>query len=245
MRSAIWIVGLAACAFVGGVGCGKKSGDESIGPEGKAQGGLEGPSAAVGDVSGTYTITSATNPGGAGGYKGTVTITKKGGVYTLGWAIPDQPAYSGVAIAQGGTLAVGWGMGSRYGVVVYRVEGGKLTGQWATAGSGPTPGTEVLEGPEGLNGTYKIVSAKSPDGKTYSGTVAITPTGSTYSVKWTLPSESYSGVAIKEGDLLVVGWGEAGKGAGAVSYQVRGNILAGSWASPGGTQLGTETLAKN
>jgi hypothetical protein len=239
MRKITWVVGLAACVLAGGVGCGKKT-EEQAAPE---KGGER--SAQVGDLSGKYTIQSATNPGGGGGYKGTVNITKTGDVYKLAWAIPNSPPYSGVALTEGSTLAVGWGMGARYGVVVYRINGGKLSGKWATAGSGPTPGTEELVGPDGLNGVYTITSGKGPDGKSYSGTVSITPSGSTYAVRWALANETYSGVGIREGDTLIVGWGEAGQGAGAVSYQVSGSSLVGKWATPGGTALGTETIARN
>jgi hypothetical protein len=199
--------------------------------------------AAAGDLAGTYKITSAANPGGGGAYTGKVTFTRAGGTYLIGWAIPNSPPYSGVALSVGNTLGVGWGMGSSYGVVVYQVNGGTLKGQWATALS-PTVGTEDLEGPTGLNGTYKITKAAGPDGKAYEGTVAIAPNGQTYNVTWTLPTSSYSGVGILEGDLLVVGWGEAGKGAGVVSYKVNGKNLTGRWGAPGNPQLGTESLAK-
>jgi hypothetical protein len=240
MHKTIWRIGLAASLLAGGVagGVGCNRGEQQAGPEGKAGG------AAPGDLAGTYTITSAANPGGGGGYKGSVTITPEGDVYKLAWTIPNSPPYSGVAILDGTTLGVGWGMGSRYGVVVYRVSGGKLTGRWATGGSGTEAGTEDLEGPEGLSGTYKIVSAKSPKGGSYTGTVTITPTGGTHSVQWNLSNSSFSGVGIRKGDLLVVGWGEAGQGAGVVSYEVSGSTLTGSWATPGGTQLGSETIAR-
>jgi hypothetical protein len=107
-------------------------------------------------------------------------------------------------------------MGSRYGVVVYQVSGGTLKGQWATAMS-PALGSEDLEGPPGLNGTYQITKAAGPDGKSYAGSVTIAPKGDAFAVTWTLPTESYSGVGIQQGDLLIVGRGEAGKGAGVVS----------------------------
>jgi hypothetical protein len=245
MKSKSWIarIGIAAFLVAGGAGCNRGSGEqgaEPVGPEGKASG------TTVGVIEGSYAITAAANPGGGGGYKGSVSITPAGEVYKVAWSIPDSPPYSGVALLEGSTLGVGWGMGTQYGVVVYKVNGGKLSGRWATAASGSTAGTEVIEGPEGLSGTYKVVSSKVPGGGGgYTGTVTITPTGATYSVQWSLSNGSFSGVGIRQGDLLVVGWGEAGKGAGAVSYQVSGGALNGIWATPGGTQLGSETLARN
>jgi hypothetical protein len=135
-------------------------------------------------------------------------------------------------------------MGSQYGVVVYRVSGGKLSGRWATGGSASDVGTEDLEGPEGLSGTYKVVSSKTPKGGSYTGTVTITPAGGTHTVQWNLSTQSFSGVGIRQGDLFIVGWGEAGKGAGVVSYQVSGSTLTGVWAVPGGTQLGNESISR-
>ncbi|MBK7857996.1 MAG: hypothetical protein IPJ65_05100 [Archangiaceae bacterium] len=195
------------------------------------------------DAAGTFAAKGA-NPGGKGGYEGTVTITKNGETYNVAWALPGSPEYKGVAIMMDGTLGVGWGMGAAYGVVVYRVSGGSLKGLWATSGSGPKPGIEELEGPAGLNGGYKIVKGAGPDGKPYSGNVSITPNGDVFNVTWTLPRETYSGVAIKQGDLLIVGWGAAGKGAGVVSYQQAGKNFDGKWGAPGSGQLGTETLTR-
>jgi hypothetical protein len=230
MQSSLKLVGIAVC-FAGGLGMGCKG----------SGGGGAGSSS---DLAGSYTITASTNPGGAAGYTGSLNITRSGDVHDVTWTIPNTPPYTGVAILQGSTLGVGWGLGTRYGVAVYTVSGGHLTGKWATKGSAGKAGTEVLDGPAGLSGVYKIASGSAPDGKSYAGTVSITPTGETYAVKWTLPSDSYGGVGIKQGDTLVVGWGDAGKDAGVVSYQVSAGALNGKWATPGGMKLGTEILAK-
>lgn len=238
MQDLLRVVGIAVCiAGAVGMGCKGKAGEQAA-PEGAAAAGQ------AADPSGSYAITSSTNPGGAAGYKGSTNITRTGDVYDVAWTIPGTPPYTGVAVLSGSILGVGWGMGTRYGVAVYKVSGGTLTGKWATKGSGGRAGTEVLEGPAGLSGAYKITTGTSPDGKSYTGSVSIMPSGDTYAVKWTLPTESYGGVGIKEGDTLVVGWGEEGKGAGVVSYQVSGGTLNGKWATPGGTQLGTEVLGK-
>jgi len=46
--------------------------------------------------------------------------------------------------------------------------------------------------------------------------VNIAPTGDAYAVSWSLPSSSYDGVGILEGDLLVVGWDEFPAPTGAL-----------------------------
>lgn len=195
-------------------------------------------------LQGSYKIVSASNPGGGGGYTGTVTIAKQGELYSVGWNLLNNPPYKGVGLVSGDLLGVGWGLGSAYGVAVYTVAGGTLTGKWATSATKEKAGTETLTGPEGLNGTYKITAAKGPDGgAAYTGTATIKPTGAVYSVTWNLPADSYSGVGILEGNVFSVGWGVAGAGAGAVAYRL-GDKLDGKWAQPQGTQIGTEVLSK-
>ncbi|MCA9639195.1 MAG: hypothetical protein H6718_22710 [Polyangiaceae bacterium] len=195
-------------------------------------------------VRGTYTISSASNPGGEGGYEGSVAITQSGDVYKLTWSISDGSQYKGVGLMEGDVLGVGWGMAAEFGVAVYKVEGGKLTGRWTSAVE-TGAGTETLEGPAGLNGSYKITAGtNASDGKPYTGEVTIKPSGAVYNVTWKHPDKTFSGVGMLQGSTFVVGWGEAGKGAGAVLYRVSGNTLDGKWAQPAGTALGTEVLAK-
>ena len=197
-----------------------------------------------GGLSGGYSILSASNPGGGRAYTGQVGISKGAEAYTLQWSIPGTPPYGGVGIEVDSVLGVGWGtQGEDYGVVVYRVQGGSLRGTWASSSTGGRVGAEDLQGPAGLNGDYRIVRSQSPGGGTYTGTVRIAPSGDTFTLQWTLPRESYGGVGILRGNLLVVGWG-AGRGAGVVAYTKAGKRLDGVWATPGGTQLGSELLER-
>lgn len=195
-------------------------------------------------IVGHYTIAAASNPGGKGGYSGSVDVAAAGDHLSLAWNIANVPAYKGVGVVVDNVLGVGWGTGSAYGVAVYKVAGGKLTGTWANMSQNQT-GTENLDGPAGLNGTYTISSATLPgSGKSYGGTMQIVPNGATYTVTWTLPEAApYSGVGILRGDVFVVGWGIGGN-AGAVAYAVSAGKLDGSWATPGGSALGGETLTK-
>lgn len=192
---------------------------------------------------GAYTITGASNPGGGPTYTGKVSIAQAAGYQTIDWTIPNSPPYAGVGIAVGDKLGVGWGMGGNYGVAVYKIAGTKLTGTWTAKGL-PGVGDEELQGPATLDGTYQIGKSRTPAGKSYTGTVTIKPTGKTYTVSWATSAGSYTGVGIKDGDLLVAGWGMGGTGAGVVLYTKSATGLDGIWASPGGTAVGTETLGK-
>jgi hypothetical protein len=77
------------------------------------------------------------------------------------------------------------------------------------------------------------------------GSTAIAKRGDLYALDWAIASSpAYHRVGIVEGGVFGVGWGTAGKGAGAVAYTV-GSKLDGKWAQPKGTSLGTEVLGKN
>lgn len=205
--------------------------------------------AAVGeDFSGSYKITSSSNPGGGGGgYGGIVRISKMGGAYRIAWTLTGGESYEGVGIEMGNALAVGWGTGSgKHGVVAYSISGGTLAGKWTLSDMKGAIGTEDLAGSPALAGAYKIVKSTTPGGgKGYAGTVTITPHGDTYTVAWKLSSgESYNGIGVRQGDLLVVGWGISQDSVGVVHYWKQGTALQGIWAIPGGKSLGTENLIK-
>jgi hypothetical protein len=193
--------------------------------------------------SGAYTITEAVNLFNKPAYTGTVNITNKRGIYKLLWNIPSSPRYEGIGIVIDDILCVGWGTGGNYGVVVYKVDGGKLKGKW-TASNLESIGTEDLEGPPGLSGVYRITSSISPTThKGYPGNVTINKNGDVYLVTWLLESESYSGVGILEDNLLIIGWG-VGQTTGVVYYRFKDRILLGRWTIPQATTIGIENLSR-
>lgn len=197
------------------------------------------------DLSGNYNIASASDIQGRP-YRGAVKINRTGESYQISWSIPGNQSYTGFGIPVGDVLGVGWGVGGRFGVAVYEINGGVLRGKWTGSGLNGAVGIEVLQGPDGLNGTYKITESRSvPNGNPYTGSVIITPNGDTYTVMWNLANESYSGIGVRQGDVLVVGWGIGSRSVGVVGYTVVGNWLNGKWANPGGTKTGTEKLLKN
>lgn len=210
--------------------------------------GAEGPPSDAGVVlAGTYTITSGANPGGRTTYSGKVKVVPNGYVYDLHWILGGKPAYDGVGVKSGSVLGVGWGIGGSYGVVVYKVTGGRLEGTWAAAGA-TMKGREVLSGAAGLTGTYEVTEGKAPTGESYTGKVTLSKrTGDLYAVDWRLSVGSYSGVGIREGDVFVVGYGSGGQGAGVVSYRLSatGDTWTGRWATPGDASFGTENLRRD
>jgi hypothetical protein len=228
MRLSRFVVVLAALSFVSVAGC--KKADPAADSKGKAE------------LAGAYTIVSATDASTGSSYRGSAVVAKKSGFYTIDWKVDGNPPYAGVALQNGTVLGVGWGKGGgTYGVVVYEIDGGKLHGKWVAGGS-DFVGTENLEGPASLNGVYKITSATTASGQGYTGQVTISNVGPSYKVEWKLPNDTYSGMAMRKGNLLVVGWGKGGTGAGVIVYTHSATTLTGQWVTPGANLMGTEVL---
>lgn len=197
-------------------------------------------------LAGTYDIVAGTNPGQPGQYRGSVTFTDKAPrFYDIEWNVRNSPPYTGIGIHRDHVLGVGWGLGTFYGVAVYQVSGSKLSGRWATSRTGSVLGREELVGAAELGGTYQITDAWSPaSGKPYTGTVTLRRRGELFDVTWKLDRETTNGIGLRDGNVLVVAFGQTG--AGVVLYTTKGKRLEGRWTQVGAqtTALGTETLAR-
>jgi hypothetical protein len=93
--------------------------------------------------SGTYNI-NGMNPG-VGAYKGTLTITARGDVYDVYWAIGNLH-YTGVGVVVNDTLSVAYSAADKswLGVIAYRARSdGSLEGKWAVQGRAGAPGSET------------------------------------------------------------------------------------------------------
>ena len=194
-------------------------------------------------IAGVWRITSATNLSGQS-YGGSVSMQQAGPTWDLSWTLQDGSAQKGVGIDLGnGILAAGWGGAGAFGVIVYDVAGGSLTGTWAQHGVAGQ-GSEVLSGPAALGGNYTITTGRSPNGAPYTGSVVIRQVGQLYDLTWTTGGQGQRGVGRLEGTKLIAGWG-IGVGAGFVRYQLTSPTrLDGVWAPVGGTTTATEILER-
>ncbi len=193
--------------------------------------------------SGQYRVAASSMPAQPGQYTGTVTVQNLAEHYAVTWQLPGQPHYSGVGIPMGDLLGVGYSVSTEFGVAMYRVQGGRLTGKWTSSATASQLGKEVLQGPAGLNGVYTIVEAAEPStGGQYQGSVTIAPNGKNFQVLWNLAGRSRAGVGLRSGDVFVVGWGPQSV-SGVVVYQHKGKQLDGVWAPFGTPAQGTEVLA--
>ena len=107
------------------------------GPHGAAAQG-EKPAAAV---AGVY-VCEGQNPDGTA-YKGIVEIVKFHDSFLVRWTLPEDVSVIGVGIQSNGVLAVSY-YGGAPGVIVYRVDGDRMVGQWTMGGTNGGVFSETL-----------------------------------------------------------------------------------------------------
>jgi hypothetical protein len=215
--------------------------------------------AAADDFAGRYAAAGATPNGKA--YKGDVQIEQVGALHVVLWKLQDGEAYKGIGIRQGDVLGAAYGVGdTKFGVVVYKIDGGRLTGVWADSRDLKSElGKETLEGSPDLTGSFKIVLGQNRDGLTnYTGTIDIKRNGNAFLFYWPTKPPAL-GVGVRIDDMLVVAYGSnPTKLPGVVAYKAgAADELDGIWATlpiqkngSGGfnvsppRQTGTETLRR-
>lgn len=88
-----------------------------------------------------------TNPDGTS-YQGIVEIAKLGDTFRVLWTLSDQTQVFGVGILSNGVFAVSY-WGGAPAVVVYRIDGDRLVGEWTMGGLDGQTYSEVLTKLEG------------------------------------------------------------------------------------------------
>jgi hypothetical protein len=192
------------------------------------------------DIAGSYTITGTNEDGSP--YKGDLEIIKRGDVYQFRWNAVQK--YDGVGLVNGRIVAVAFTEGSDgrdCGVVSYQVlPNGVLDGKWGYWGTNEG-GTEkaLRAGGSGLAGNY-VTTGRNPDGKTYTGKLAIAPEASGYKFVW---DNNSSGFGIRQGDVVTVGIG--GAKCAFVAYEIKPDgKLDGVWGGYGSNKTGTEKATR-
>lgn len=205
--------------------------------------GLGGAAAAADEMVGRYTADGTTPQGKS--YAGDVQIEQLGALHVVLWKLQGSEAYKGVGIRQGDVLGAAYGgPDTKFGLVVYKINGGTLEGRWVDSRDLKSElGLETLQGSADLSGTYKITLGQNRDGMTnYSGEVTITRNGDAYLFYW--PAKPpVIGVGVRVKDTLVVAYSANPKKLpGVVAYQFDGkDALTGIWATAGIKQTATGT----
>ena len=93
-----------------------------------------------------------------------------------------------------------------------------------------------------IEGNFAI-KGEGDDGEKYTGAGTISLIGGNmYNAKWTIGSNTFTGVCFRDDDDLSCGWATKAKDANVVAYLVKPDGLDGVWFETGGTKLGTEYL---
>lgn len=197
-------------------------------------------------IEGTWTITEGRTLSGTS-YGGTVQFTKERDRYQVTWQTSGG-TYSGVGLARGNKLCVGWSAES-FGVVFYKIGGdGTLDGTWTVTGAAidQSDGVEQATGgtPGKIDGHYLVTGSNPGSQNRYGGQLEIARTGATYQLQWKVDNSVTTGVAIKIDDDLFVAWGDKDHPFGLISYTFDGARAKGVWTLGGATQTGTENLVK-
>ena len=209
------------------------------------------PASACSGAGGRYDITSSRGPGAERGRSGSVIVTERGETCRLAYGGNGMDAFPAVGLRSGQALDVAWSDATDYGVTVYTIAGGTLSGTEAENQS-TTLAAEDLAGPSDLNGSYEVVRGASHDGTPYHGRVTITPAGDVYAMTWEIDCEcrkgphhfSYVGVALARGNQLVAAWSTPGSKLGVARYAVADRTLDGEWTVRAATAVGREALAR-
>ncbi len=195
------------------------------------------------DVSGSYRVIGAAANGDP--YGGILQLSKRGVAYQLAWRIPSE--YDGVGLVQTDILSVGYGVkGDACSVSSYRVQSdGSLDGRWLAIG-GDIPGSErdipTSDVTAGIAGSYRVIGIN-PNGSSYQGALTVTERGPTYEFVWKTGDATFIGVAIRQGDIVSVGWGT--KPCGVISYRIDADgTLRGMFSAHGFYLIGTEDAVR-
>lgn len=181
-------------------------------------------------ISGVYRV-EGTNPNGTT-YDGMLAITPEDRNVRLTWWIGTD-VFTGVGEFAGRMLVVNWGDKHP---VVYSFTGAEtLDGEWADGSASEKLTLYSRTAPveaDGLTGNYSV-AGRNPDGTTYDGTVVLTQQGRTFTLIWTVGTDSYRGVGELNGNVLTVDWGDKTP----VVYAVMADgHLKGLWAAGRGAE---------
>lgn len=100
------------------------------------------------------------NPDGTT-YQGVVEITQLGGTFRVLWTLSDQSQVLGVGILSNGVFAVSY-WGGAPAIVVYKIDGNRLVGEWTMGGKEGQMYSETLTKVEGDHPLLTVPPDPSP-----------------------------------------------------------------------------------
>lgn len=135
------------------------------------------------------------------------TIARRGDGFAIAWQEDEGNLFGGIGLSLDGVFGAAYTealSGEFRGsfVAAYRIAGGTLEGGRLPHGAPQQLVRETLRGGPGLAGRYDIVGG---DGAS-AGSVEIARLGDTYQMVWRAPDQTYEGVGLRIGDVLIAGF---------------------------------------
>ncbi len=197
------------------------------------------------DIVGSHDVTGTNQDGSR--YTGTLDVSADNQVHAFTWVVGGS-TLEGVGILRGNIATAAFG-GEECAVMSYFImPDGGLSGQWAFIGTDISGSESALLPPgktaaEDLSGSYDVTGIN-PDGSDYAGSLVIDSNsdGATLGLTWTFGSNTpVEGVGIRQGNMLLVGYGP--RGCGINVFSVSTDEMSGPFAQLGIDGTGTETAA--
>jgi len=166
------------------------------------------------------------NPGGKGGYRGEVTVSKlSDSTANIEWVTgSDKEVTKGISIRTGTGIGAAYGGESLFAMAVYELKGKTISAVWTTAAN------PAVSGKYELKGTNYKGACTFADGTP--GKVTFTPgEGGMYKVVWDLASGHFEGVGVRNGDILVAASGVPSGYFGVAAYLPKGEDIVGVWGT--------------
>ena len=104
----------------------------------------------------------------------------------------------------------------------------------------------AAQGAARFAGTYSVKGTNPGGGGTYTGMLKIGARGGVYDLTWTIGNDEFRGIGVAQGNCLAVAYTDpGGSGSNVVIYRIdAAGHLAGSWATAGSDQVGSETATR-
>src|SRR5688572_4361330 len=197
---------------------------------------------ATAQVPGDYVVDGRDFDGKA--YTGKLKIAAAGSVFRLTYS--EGGTLRGMGIQRGNQLFTAWGPNSKCTVSALEIKAdGSLEGPWGDLERSAL-GSESLHkqagAPGQVDGTYTS-KGRTPDGESYDGVTTIEARGQVFKVNFKDNDGNQPGVAIRQGQSLAVAYGGSRCGVSVYTINADGS-LAGPYADPRDSRLGTETIRR-
>ncbi len=198
------------------------------------------------DIEGLWRLSHGVDTKG-NSYTGNVYVTldsAETGLYRIKWELSTHH-YSGLGIWHKNCLWTAWGAAEGFGLAFFEVvQQGFVRGRWIGVESTGQWGEETIRGigAESFIGQYPITGIRPRADSHYSGNITFDKSGSLYTAVWDVTPIQYTGIGIKQEEMLALSFGRFDYGF--AKYVFEADVALGKWARVGARKLNVENWAR-